>query len=292
MNGILLRLAAPLMSFGEHAAFHYRDTLPFPSRSALIGMFAAADGRAREEALAPDPATGKIPYTDLELTVRIDRPGTRHTDYHTVGGGRGHQEGLRTSSGEYRPAEKSTLISERVYLADAVFTLAVQGPDPLLEHLAHRLEQPAFAPYLGRRSCVPNEPLVLHGPHPDPVGELLHHVPLSLSVPPRPGQDTVPVDFIWENPPAHVPAARSEREVADVPTDFTPTRRSHRTRRIWRSTEPLPATLYAPPPALTELTAYIHQETPSCDQPSCRHPRCHSDAHPDPSQPPQPGCAP
>ncbi|MFC8248188.1 CRISPR-associated protein Cas5 [Streptomyces chartreusis] len=28
MNGILLRLAAPLMSFGEHAAFHYRDTLP------------------------------------------------------------------------------------------------------------------------------------------------------------------------------------------------------------------------------------------------------------------------
>ncbi|WP_063793966.1 type I-E CRISPR-associated protein Cas5/CasD, partial [Streptomyces hirsutus] len=87
MNGILLRLAAPLMAFGEHAAFHYRDTIDFPTRSALIGLFAAADGRLREHALAPDPDTGAIPYTDLTFTVRIDRPGHRHTDYHTVGGG-------------------------------------------------------------------------------------------------------------------------------------------------------------------------------------------------------------
>ncbi|GAB2889761.1 type I-E CRISPR-associated protein Cas5/CasD [Streptomyces deserti] len=260
MNGILLRLAAPLMSFGEHAAFHYRDTLPFPSRSALIGLFAAADARPRSEALAPDPATGQNPYTDLTFTVRIDRPGTRHTDYHTVGGGRPHRQGLRTSSGAYRPREKSTLITERVYLADAVFTLAVQGPDPLLEHLTQRLEQPAFGPYLGRRACLPNEPLVLGGPHPDPIGELLHHVPLSLTTPPRTGQATVPVAFVWEHPPSHVPAAHSEREVADVPHDFTPTRRFHKTRRTWHTTEDLPTALYAPPPALTELTAYIHQD--------------------------------
>ncbi len=163
MNGILLRLAAPLMSFGEHAAFHYRDILPFPTRSALIGLFAAADGRSREEALAPDTDTHNSPYADLEFTVRIDRPGIRHTDYHTVGGGRPHKQGLRPSAGDYRAQNKSTLISKRVYLADAVFTLAVQGPDPLLEHLIQRLEQPAFSTYLGRRACIPDEPLVLGG---------------------------------------------------------------------------------------------------------------------------------
>ncbi|MFF4041159.1 type I-E CRISPR-associated protein Cas5/CasD [Streptomyces sp. NPDC001816] len=260
MNGILLRLAAPLMSFGEHAAFHYRDTFPFPTRSALIGLFAAADGLQREEALAPDPDTGKSPYTDLEFTVRIDRPGIRHTDYHTAGGGRPHKQGLRTSAGDYRPQNKSTLISRRVYLADAVFTLAVQGPDPLLEHLVQRLEQPAFGPYLGRRACIPDEPLVLHGPHPDPVGELRHHLPLSLAAPPRPDQATVPVDFIWGRQPDHVPAAPSHREVADVPVDFTPTRRFHDTRHVWRTTEELPTALYASPPALTALAAYIDQD--------------------------------
>ncbi|MFB7738462.1 type I-E CRISPR-associated protein Cas5/CasD [Streptomyces sp. NPDC056112] len=262
MNGILLRLAAPLMSFGEHAAFRYRDTIGFPTRSALIGMFAAADGRSREEALAPDPATGAIPYTDLVLTIRIDRPGHRHTDYHTTGGGRPHKQGLRTSSGNYRSQKQSTHVSHRIYLADAVFTAAVCGPDPLLEHLTDRLEQPAFALYLGRRACIPDEPLLLRGPHPDPVNELLTRVPLSLPTPPDPEQATVPVDFIWEAPPAHLPAANSHRELADVPVDFTPTQRFHRTRKVWRTTEHLPATLYADRPPIRALTAYIQQDTP------------------------------
>jgi CRISPR system Cascade subunit CasD len=261
MNGILLRLAAPLMSFGEHAAFHYRDTLPFPTRSALIGLFAAADGRPREEALTPAPGTHTIPYTDLAFTVRIDRPGQPHTDFHTAGGGRPHKQGLRASDGSYRAQNKSTLISRRVYLADAVFTLAVQGPDPLLEHLIQRLEQPAFSPYLGRRACAPDEPLVLGGPHPDPVGELRHRIPLSLAAPPRPEQATVPVHFLWERQPKHVPAALTHREVADVPADFTHTRRFHHTRRIWRTTEQLPATLYAARPPIDALTAYIQQDT-------------------------------
>lgn len=262
MNGILLRLAAPLMSFGEHAAFHHRDTLPFPTRSALIGLFAAAQGKTREEALAPDPRTGTHPYTDLVFTIRTDRAGTRHTDFHTTGGGRPHKQGLRTSSGKYRKRSASTLVTHRVYLAGAVFVVAVQGPAPLLHDLTTCLEQPAFSPYLGRRACIPDEPLLLRGPHSDPVHQLLHHVPLSLATPPRPDQPTVPITFVWENQPTHVPAANAHHELADVPVDFTPTQRLHHTRRIWRTTEQLPATLYAAQPPISALTDYIHQATP------------------------------
>ncbi|MFF3403549.1 type I-E CRISPR-associated protein Cas5/CasD [Streptomyces sp. NPDC002659] len=261
MNGLLLRLAGPHMAFGEYNAFHYRDTAPFPTRSALIGMFAAADGRPRDTALTPDPDTGAVPYADLVFTVRIDRPGTRHTDFHTAGGGRPRQQGLRTSSGAYREQKKSTLITRRVYLADAVFTVAVQGPDPLIEQITERLERPAFAPYLGRRACIPDEPLVLRPLTPDPVGELLHHVPLSLAAKPRPDQATVPVDVLWEAPPPHVAAADIHRELADDPLDFTPTHRRYRTRQIWRTTEPLPAALYAGPRPLSRLTSYVLQET-------------------------------
>ncbi|MFC9341538.1 type I-E CRISPR-associated protein Cas5/CasD [Streptomyces sp. NPDC057020] len=262
MNGLILRLAGPWMSFGEHAAFTHRDTLPFPTRSALIGLFAAAEGRPRQDALTPDPDTGHHPYNRMVFTVRIDRPGQRHTDFHTVGGGRAHKEGLRTSSGTYRAQNKSTLITRRVYLTDATFTVAVQDPDThRLEQLAARLEQPAYGLYLGRRSCIPDEPLLLHALHPDPISDLLTRVPLTLNTPPRHGQPTIPVSFLWEQPPTHTPAPQSHLETADVPLDFTPTQRTHHTRRLWRTTEHLPAHLYAPHP-LKALTDYLDQATP------------------------------
>jgi len=262
MNGLLLRLASPLMAFGEHAAFHYRDTTPFPTRSALIGMFAAAEGRPRSHALHPfDDLPDAPDYTQLTITLRVDRPGTRHTDFHTTGGGRGHHQGLHCSDGTYRSQKKSTLVTHRIYLADAVFTAAIQGPDPLLERIAHTLEHPTWSPYLGRRSCIPDEPLILRTHTPDPVGELRHHVPLSLDRPPHPDQKTTGVRFLWEQKPEHVPAAEVHRELADVPADFTPTRRRYRTRPVWRTTEPLPATLYTGPRPLTRLTDYIQAET-------------------------------
>ncbi|AQT70403.1 type I-E CRISPR-associated protein Cas5/CasD [Streptomyces sp. fd1-xmd] len=262
MNGLILRLAGPWMSFGEHAAFAYRDTLPFPTRSALIGLLAAAEGRSRDEALTLDPETGHHPYSQLVLTIRIDRPGQRHTDFHTVGGGRPHKEGLRTSKGTYRAQIKSTLVTRRVYLTDATFTVAIQGPDARrLEQLAGRLEQPAYALYLGRRACIPDEPLLLGTVHADPIGELRNRIPLTLAAPPRPGHDTVPIGLVWEQPPTHHPAAQSHLEVADVPIDFTSTRRTHHTRRLWRTTEPLPAHLYTPHP-LQALTHYLNQATP------------------------------
>ncbi len=127
--------------------------------------------------------------------------------------------------------------------------------------IIHRLEQPAFAPYLGRRACIPDEPLVLRGLHPNPVNELLTRVPLSLPAPPRPERDTVPVDFIWEHSPEHVPAANVHRELADAPANFTPNRRLHHTRRIWRTTEQLPTTLYTAQPTINALAAYIQQDT-------------------------------
>ena len=51
MSGLLLRLAGPLQSWGERSAFGVRDTSAFPTRSGVIGMFAAAEGRNRTAAL-------------------------------------------------------------------------------------------------------------------------------------------------------------------------------------------------------------------------------------------------
>jgi CRISPR system Cascade subunit CasD len=264
MTGLLLRLAGLWSSYGTHAAFRYRTTAPHPTRSALIGMFAAAAGRSRETALAPHTHLPGAPrYTDLRLTIRIDRPGQAHTDYHTAGGGRPHKAGLRTSAGPYRPAEKSTHISHRCYLTGAVFTIAVRGPAPLLEDIAEHLNHPRFNPYLGRRVCLPDEPLVLGSPVNDPLAHLRRHVPLTTGQPPHPDQDTLPIDFLWEEPPPTTPAL-SQYEPIDEPIDLTPTQRSYLPRPLYRTTERLPAALYAGPQPLYALTDYILEGQHPC----------------------------
>ncbi|MGI5401471.1 type I-E CRISPR-associated protein Cas5/CasD [Streptomyces sp. CA-135486] len=261
-RGLVLRLAGLLQSWGETAAFPYRDTAAFPTRSALIGMFAAAQGRTREQALDPYPELPGTPsHHDLVFTLRIDRPGTRHRDFQTAGGGRPHGTGLRTAAGGYRSQAKSTLVTYRDYLAGAVFTVAVQASPPLLQHIADTLTQPRFSPYLGRRNCLPDEPLIIHTDIPDPVAALRTAVPLSLLRPPAPGATHIPVTFVHEHPPA--PGDAPHCESPSQPSDFATQTRTHLLRPLWQTTESLSAALYAGPQPIEALTDYILKDT-SC----------------------------
>ncbi|MGJ5898397.1 type I-E CRISPR-associated protein Cas5/CasD [Streptomyces niveiscabiei] len=254
MNGLILRLAGPLQSWGERSAFtKERDTAPFPTRSALTGMFAAAQGIARhdEEALKA--------YGALEFTVRVDRPGTLLTDYHTVGGGLPKEQTAATSGGDHKGA---AVITKRHYLADAVFVVAVTGPSATLTRIADALHQPHWNPYLGRRSCVPDEPLLLRTDVDDPARHLLEEVPLSHD-PKRPAaqDDTVPVTFLWETPPRTGDAVDA-LTVFDLPHSFHPDRRRHDRRTVHRTTERLPARLTVNPHHLHEkLIDYAVKET-------------------------------
>ncbi|WP_330324680.1 type I-E CRISPR-associated protein Cas5/CasD [Streptomyces pseudovenezuelae] len=254
MSGLVLRLAGPLQSWGERSAFTPdRDTAPFPTRSALIGMFAAAEGITRHD------TAGLGRYPALEFTVRVDRPGTRVVDYHTVGGGQPKDNTAATSGGSNKGA---AVITRRHYLADAVFVVAVTGPEETLARIAGALHQPHWSPYLGRRSCVPDEPLLLHTHASDPAAELLHHVPLSPDpARPTPADDgTVPVTFLWERPPAATDGADT-LTVNDVPRSFAPHNRSHDRRRLFRTREHLPAQLAASPHSLhQQLIDYATKE--------------------------------
>ncbi|MFC7329878.1 type I-E CRISPR-associated protein Cas5/CasD [Marinactinospora rubrisoli] len=237
MSGFLLRLAGPLQSWGEHSAYGLRDTVAFPTRSGLVGMFAAAQGVERGADLSR--------YDDLGITVRIDRPGTRTVDFHTVGGGMPAGRTVPTAEGKRRGAEVSTIVTHRAYLAGAVFTVAVTAPDEAAQPIADALLAPHWQPYLGRRACVPDQPLVLRRGVADPVTEL-EKVPLP---PPLPGRrhghagETVRVDFVYEGD--RVPPGRSgERTVlSDVPRSFSGARRAYATRPVTVLPEELPATL-------------------------------------------------
>ncbi|QDY80355.1 type I-E CRISPR-associated protein Cas5/CasD [Streptomyces qinzhouensis] len=253
MSGLLLRLAGPLQSWGERSAFTtIRDTASFPTRSGLIGMLAAAEGISRNQG-------GLERYDGLRFTIRTDRPGHRLVDFHTVGGGQPKARTAATSGGSNKGA---AVITRRHYLSDAVFVVAVTTPDEkTATRLAEALDRPHWAPYLGRRSCVPDEPLVLRCHAPDPEEELLTRVPLARTTPPHHGEDTVGVEFLYESPPEDPAQAADTIDVTDIPLSFAQHARAHGVRRLHRVTRQLPLGLTGPQSELQDrLIEYARTE--------------------------------
>jgi CRISPR system Cascade subunit CasD len=231
---MLLRLAGPMQSWGEHSTFSERDTGAYPTRSGMIGMFAAAMGRRRGEPIGD--------LSGLRFTIRVDRPGYPMMDFHTVGGGLPSARTVVTAEGKRRSGKTTTIVSRRHYLADAVFTVAVTGPEPVVDQVATALTRPVWSPYLGRRSCPAETPLLLRWPVTDPISEL-EKVPLAQDRP-RGQMATLDVDFVYDSDDQHTPDA-TRVTVNDVPVDFHPHRRRYLTRSLSVLTRRLPADLCA-----------------------------------------------
>ncbi|MFJ4905256.1 type I-E CRISPR-associated protein Cas5/CasD [Streptomyces sp. NPDC093249] len=297
MTGFLLQVGGPLQSWGEHSSFNDRDTVAHPTRSGLIGLIASALGIPRHEATSGDgPPTLFESLGHLRFTVRHDRPGTRLRDFHTVGGGLPTHRTVPTAKGGRRGTGQATIVSDRHYLADAVFSVAVTAPsapdpDHLLHQCASALAAPHWPPYLGRRSCPPGTVFLLAARRDDPAADLRTNFPLAR---PRPTGHAVRVRFTSDTPfdettsgetlsgettsgetlsgdtAGAVPSARDAvTSLNDDPVRFTPQNRAYRTRPSYTTSHSLPAGLCAGygPAYLDALLAYLRPSTPQ-DEPA------------------------
>jgi CRISPR system Cascade subunit CasD len=89
------------------------------------------------------------------MGVRADRPGVLLRDYHTVGAGYGITQargGVKHSASTGQP---ETFLTERFYLCDASFLVALSGPTDVLDGIETHLKAPVWPPFLGRKSCPP-----------------------------------------------------------------------------------------------------------------------------------------
>lgn len=138
MAVLLLRLAAPMQSWGtDDSKYETRKTGREPSKSGVIGMIAAALGYRRDE-------SEKLrDLNQLHFGVRVDREGKLLRDFHMARAG------------------KDSYLTNRYYLADAIFLVGLEGDPVLLTELAYALSHPVFPLYLGRRSCPPTLPICL-----------------------------------------------------------------------------------------------------------------------------------
>lgn len=257
---LLVRLAAPLQSWGVASHFSHRDSHVRPSKSAVVGLCAAALGRDRTDAVDD--------LASLVFGVRADHPGTPVRDYHTVGAGRfplrprdvitdhrraaavaasmeaadgpgfGHHElagwygapkkiTADPVSGTLVSAElsRTAMITERWYLSDAAFVVGLQHQDPaLLEEIAYALEHPKRLLWLGRKSCPPSGTLAAE----ILPGTLAPAFAAKVLLPGPDGPDTSGRrPWAWIQAPS---GTRGAVQVNDQPVTFDPDRRMHATR--------------------------------------------------------------
>jgi CRISPR system Cascade subunit CasD len=234
----------------NQSKFAIRRSDAAPGKSAIVGLLCAALGVSRLEA-----ADGWLErLSALRMGVRIDRPGIRWWDYHTVGAGM--QMRIAEGEGKTKPG---AMLTRREYLCDASFLVALQGEAELISELETALKMPKWTLYLGRKCCPPSRPMLEQ-----PCGDFPNLLDALRDIPwkKRNKRDDVPamVECLldWE-PTAEQPEAPDDALVCyDVPLTFDPP--SHRPRFVIRrqlsvgdraelSIAPKPAQSRVPPPS-------------------------------------------
>ena len=158
---LLLRLEAPLLSFGGVAIDHVGRTLDFPTASMLTGLIGNALGWRASEGTRHQQLQDRLIFA-----ARRDREGSRLTDaqnaqLHADDRGwttRGKPEGRKGAT--YRKPHRR----RREYCADTSLTVVLalepEADRPNLADVASALDRPARPLFLGRKCCPPSIPVL------------------------------------------------------------------------------------------------------------------------------------
>ena len=162
MKHLALYLRAPLQSWGASSKFGDRGTRDAPTRSGLTGLLAAACGVDKNDEARDRDWLARAARLSFEV-VGFKR-GDRMTDYHTVGARYDKDDPwqkrmIPTKAEDGKPKDNAT-VTHRDYLADSVFGAVLSGDDALVAEMAAALENPVWGVWLGRKSCIPTEPVL------------------------------------------------------------------------------------------------------------------------------------
>lgn len=158
-NYLVFQLYGPLASWGDIAVGEYRPSFAHPSKSAIIGLLAAALGIRRDEEERQNSLAASCSFA-----VRVDAMGVLLRDYHTtqVPSAKKDITHYTRQSELAKKDELNTILSSRDYRCDAAYTVAITVANDApysLDELASALAKPVFTLYLGRKSCPLATPL-------------------------------------------------------------------------------------------------------------------------------------
>ncbi len=133
-----------LSAYGLQTFDVHRRANHFPTRSAIIGLLAAALGITRKE-----QSTLYELSENLAIAVQVNQTGEKMVDYHTV-------QNFRSPMGKIQNGTKPTY---REYWCDSEHTFAISASNELIEKLAAAVKSPKFTLFQGRKSCPLTRPL-------------------------------------------------------------------------------------------------------------------------------------
>jgi CRISPR system Cascade subunit CasD len=160
---LLMRLDAPLMSFGAPIVDQHGITGDVPLPSMIAGLLANALGFLRTDSDRLQRLQDR-----LVLAARWDREGERVRDFQTAElkandrgwTTHGNPEGRAGGAGTYAGKH----IRYRWYQADGAMTVALRlepaAEPPSLQDLSEVLARPARPLFIGRKSCLPGMPIM------------------------------------------------------------------------------------------------------------------------------------
>ncbi len=200
---LIFRLYGMMASWGDIAAGEYRPTYDRPSKSAVMGMVAAALGiRRDEETRLRELAIG------YHMALRIDTPGTLLRDYHTAQvppSGKGRNKitfATRKAELSGSKHDLNTILSSRDYRCDAHYTVCLwsnseTSPYPL-SAIKDNLDKPVFNLCLGRKSCPLSLPLRPQIVQADTISDAFSSVPFEGNPFTKPLESKKDVQVFWE----------------------------------------------------------------------------------------------
>jgi len=155
---LLFRLYGPMAAWGDIAVGEFRPSFSHPSKSAVLGLAAAALGIRRDE-----ETVHQAMATSYGFAVRVEAAGSPIRDYHTAqvppAGSLRRKKSFATRKDELRVPRQdlATILSSRDYRCDSLYTVClwtIRDSSPYsLAQLESALGKPAFTLYLGRKSC-------------------------------------------------------------------------------------------------------------------------------------------
>jgi len=179
---LVFQLYGPLVSWGEQAVGEARHSATHPSRSAVLGLLAAALGIKRPDTAGkPEEKEGLerqhlLLADSIGVGVKVDSAGIVLKDYHTtqvppqvavkkesyVITRKDEITALKMYQAS-KTKHSGTILSSREYRQDALYIAALwlkeKGGFCSLQDLKDVLQRPVFTLYFGRKSCPPALPL-------------------------------------------------------------------------------------------------------------------------------------
>ncbi|MEK0082420.1 type I-E CRISPR-associated protein Cas5/CasD [Benzoatithermus flavus] len=178
---LILRLEAPLMSFGAEAIDNRGVVQDFPALSMVTGLLGNALGWRRGH----DAARLQRLQGRLVMAARLDRPGSRLTDFQTAQLAKDDKGWTTRNRPEGRGGGDETYRSPhlryRDHAADGLCIVALRlepsGESPTLDDLEEALERPARPLFIGRKPCLPSAPILVGRVEADDVLAALRTLP-------------------------------------------------------------------------------------------------------------------